>query len=473
MNPGAAAIPFVLFWVLDFGRYTLTVLVLAVDECLRRWSARRGRGRRPDLDGASVPLVSVIMAGHNEADSMPLTLKSLAEQTWPKMEVIVVDDGSTDGTSAEVRSFLEQWSAYGHPARRRLHDPLPWARIVTLDRRNGKAAALNVGLMLARGPLIVFVDADTTFDRDAIFEIVRPMLEDPRCGAVAGNLVVRNATDNALTQLVATEYLFSISMGRRFRSLVNLLNVVSGAFGAFRRDILDAVGGHAPTSGNDGDLTLKVRRLTERIAFAHQAICRTKTPKTWKALVKQRRRWDRNLVKNKLRRHRDLLDVASPRFRLGDAVLVLDALFFNVVLGSRWVAATLLALWIDPAEVPSLLALSYLIHLGTSLVKLSVAHGLQAGPVRERLRLLLFLPLYPFYKAILRVVRLYAYFEEVVHQASYADVFAPAAVSREALAFDNDSRLRLRELAAALLWPWRRGDAWPRRAAAKLEGEGS
>src|SRR5262249_52016592 len=161
-------------------------------------------------------------------------LASLAEQTWPHLEVIVVDDGSTDGTSDQVRTFLARHT----PGSRQK----PWCRLVTLRRRNGKAAALNLGLALARGEYIVYVDADTTFERDAVFEIIRPMLEDPDCGAVGGNIIARNAAQNVLTQLVAIEYLFSISIGRRFRSLVNMVHVISGAFGAFRRDVIDAVG---------------------------------------------------------------------------------------------------------------------------------------------------------------------------------------------------------------------------------------
>src|SRR5262245_39093327 len=103
---GGLAIPFVLFWLTDFLRYMTTDLVVCALELRRRW-------RGPAV-AASLPshpaLVSVVMAGFNEADTMPLTLASLAEQSWPNLEVIVVDDGSTDGTSDEVRSFLRRHS---------------------------------------------------------------------------------------------------------------------------------------------------------------------------------------------------------------------------------------------------------------------------------------------------------------------------------------------------------------------------
>src|SRR5262249_12710822 len=176
---GGFALPFLLFWICDFLRYMATDLVVAALEVRSRWRAAPAPQMPRDP-----PLVSVIMAGFNEADTMPLTLASLAEQSWPNLEVIVVDDGSVDGTSDQVRAFLSRSRGGRGPA--------PWCRLVTLRRRNGKAAALNLGLGLARGDYIVYVDADTTFETNAIFEIVRPMLEDPDCGAVGGNIIARN-----------------------------------------------------------------------------------------------------------------------------------------------------------------------------------------------------------------------------------------------------------------------------------------
>ena len=436
-------LPFLLFWLTDFVRYMATDVVVAVLEFRRR-------RRAPPTLPADPALVSVVMAGFNEADTMPLTLASLREQSWPNLEIIVVDDGSTDGTSDEVRAYLSR-NGLGSP----------WCRLVTLRRRNGKAAALNLGLELARGDFIVYVDADTTFAPDAIFEIIRPMLADPECGAVGGNIVARNENQNVLTQLVALEYLFSISIGRRFRSLCNMLHVISGAFGAFRRDVIEAVGGHTPTSGNDGDLTLKVRRVAHRLVFAERARCETKTPATLRALVKQRRRWDRNLVKNKLRRHRDLLDPRAARFRLGNALLILDALLFNLVLGMRWIVVFTIALWLAPERVPRLLAFSYLIYLCADACQLALAQWIQPPPAR-RVQWL-YLPLYPLYKSFFRLVRLFSYVEEFGRQASYADVFAPEAVSQAALAYDNAGRMRLLQLVRALLWPWgRRAQESPR-----------
>jgi cellulose synthase/poly-beta-1,6-N-acetylglucosamine synthase-like glycosyltransferase len=447
-----------MFWLFDAVRYMAgDVLVCAVElvDRLRKKSALA-----PPVDA---PLVSVIMAGFNEAETMPRTLASLAEQTYPNLEVIVVDDGSADGTSDRVREFIASIPPEGVRNRQSARatrlpgEPeTPWCRLVTFERRNGKAAALNMGLLLAGGEYIVYVDADTSFDHDSIHEIVRPMLEDPEVGGVGGNIVAVNYKATVLTELVAIEYLFSISVGRRVRSMFNVLNVISGAFGAFRADLVRAAGAHTPTSGNDGDLTLKVRRLCKKLVFAHRALCCTKTPSTLKPLIKQRRRWDRNLIKNKLRRHRDLLDPRSTEFRMSNAFLVLDAIFFNLILGFRWVISFSLALYYCPQMLPKLLAASYGLYLGGTAFQLAIAHWLQPPREDAAWHQWLYMPLYPIYKWIFRIVRLYSYFEEIAHQASYADVFAPAPVSVEAMEFDNDSRVRLRVLLSSLLWPFGR-----------------
>ncbi len=442
--PPPEYIPFLFFWLTDFARYLLTDIVVLFTELTERRSRNATAVRdalivRPDL-----PLVSVLMAGYNEVETIPATLASLAEQTYRNMEVVIVDDGSSDGTSAAVQAFLDGGGTRGIDC-----------RLVTLRQRNGKAAALNLALGLARGSLIVYVDADTSFDRDSIAEIITPLLTDRTVGAVGGNIIVRNINVNILTRLVSLEYLFSISIGRRFRSEFNILHVISGAFGAFRRELLQAVGGHTPTSGNDGDLTLKIRRVAHRLVFAHRAVCMTNTPYRLKALIKQRRRWDRNLIKNKLRRHRDLLDMRSSRFKWSNAFLVLDAVFFNIILGLRWVLVFGATAIVAPESIPRALFFSYAIYVVGAAVQLRVARWLQPDRNSSGDPEWLYLPIYPLYKSLLRLVRLYAYFEETVRQASYADVFAPRAVSEAALAYDNSGRIPLRSLAAALLWPFK------------------
>jgi cellulose synthase/poly-beta-1,6-N-acetylglucosamine synthase-like glycosyltransferase len=194
--------------------------------------------------------------------------------------------------------------------------------------------------------------------------------------------------------------------------------------------------------------------VTDRIVFAHKAMCMTKSPARLKPLIKQRRRWDRNLIKNKLRRHRDLLDLRSTRFRWANAFLVLDAGFFNLVMGFRWVVAFSLVAYYMPQRILPLFIMSYLLYVVGGSVQLAIAQWLQPPTTESRFSQWLYLPLYPLYKSMFRLVRLYSYIEEFGTQASYADVFAPRQVSLEALRADNRGRIRLRQLIRSLLWPF-------------------
>jgi hypothetical protein len=183
-------------------------------------------------------------------------------------------------------------------------------------------------------------------------------------------------------------------------------------------------------------------------------MCMTKSPATFKPLIKQRRRWDRNLIKNKLRRHRDLLDLRSTRFRWANAFLVLDAGFFNLVMGFRWVVAFSLVAWFMPQRIVPLFVTSYVLYVLGGALQLAIAQWLQPPTTESSFSQWLYLPLYPLYKSMFRLVRLYSYIEEFASQASYADVFAPRHVSLEALRYDNRGRIRLRQLLRSLLWPF-------------------
>lgn len=111
---------------------------------------------------------------------------------------------------------------------------------------------------------------------------------------------------NLCTALQAIEYLKSITVGRIITSELGILRVVSGAFGAFRKEIVDQVGGWDVGPGMDGDITVKTRKSGFRVRFAKEAVCYTSVPKTWKALARQRTRWSRSLVRFRLRKHKDV-----------------------------------------------------------------------------------------------------------------------------------------------------------------------
>src|SRR5262249_39583649 len=151
----------------------------------------------------------------------------------------------------------------------------------------GKASALNYGLTHAKGEIVVGLDADTVFRPDTIARLVRP-LADPRVGAVAGNAKVGNRL-NIVTRWQAVEYVTSHNLDRRAFSLLDCITVVPGAVGAWRKSLVDEIGGFSDeTLAEDQDLTLAVRRRGFRIAYADDAIAFTEAPDTLKGLANQR-----------------------------------------------------------------------------------------------------------------------------------------------------------------------------------------
>ncbi|HEX4599759.1 MAG TPA: glycosyltransferase [Gemmatimonadales bacterium] len=246
-------------------------LVILLALALRQ---RRGR-RAPDAAGpGDLPSVTAVIPAYNEERVVARTVQSLLAQDYPGLEIVVVDDGSPDRTAAVVTAAFSR-----HPA----------VRVVSQPNR-GKAHALNAGVALARGAVIVAVDADTVLAPGAIQALVAP-LADPRVGAVAGNAKVGNRI-NLVTRWQAVEYVTSQSLDRRAFAVLNCITVVPGAIGAWRRELVLAAGGFSDqTMAEDQDLTLALLRRGWRIAYADRAIAYTEAPDTLAGLSRQRFRW--------------------------------------------------------------------------------------------------------------------------------------------------------------------------------------
>ena len=233
------------------------------------------RHQDPDAPLTYAPSVSVIVPAYREEAVIVKTITSLVAQEYPgELEVVVVDDGSPDAT------YERACAAFGdHPR-------------VRIDRKpnGGKASALNHGLALARGEIVICLDADTIFAPNTVGELVEP-LRDPKVGAVAGNAKVGNRM-NLVTRWQAIEYVTSQNLDRRAFSLLNCITVVPGAVGAWRKELVFAAGGFSEeTLAEDQDLTLAIRRAGHAIAYADEAIGYTEAPDTLRQLSRQRYRW--------------------------------------------------------------------------------------------------------------------------------------------------------------------------------------
>jgi cellulose synthase/poly-beta-1,6-N-acetylglucosamine synthase-like glycosyltransferase/peptidoglycan/xylan/chitin deacetylase (PgdA/CDA1 family)/spore germination protein YaaH len=238
--------------------------------------------------------VSIIIAAYNEAKVIEQTIRSLLASSYTQIELIVVDDGSSDGTSDVVRA------EFGAEPRVRLFT----------KTNAGKAEALNFGLHYAQGEIVVALDADTIFPPETIGALAA-RFDDPRIGAIAGNAKVGNRI-NLVTRWQALEYITAQNMDRRAFASLNCITVVPGAVGAWRRELLEQTGGFASdTLAEDQDLTLKVRKLGYKIGYAEEAIAWTEAPDSVRGLAKQRFRWSFGTLQC-MWKHRDAL--FNPRY---------------------------------------------------------------------------------------------------------------------------------------------------------------
>lgn len=243
---------------------TMTVLALL---------ARRAE-RRQAVPLAAPPAVSVLIAAYNERPVIARTIEAVLASSTRPLEVVVVDDGSGDGTAEEVER------AFGaHPSVRLLR-----------QANAGKAAALNRAIEASRGEVLVCLDADTLFARDTLARLAGHFA-DPRVGAVAGNVKVGNRV-NLWTRWQALEYITSQNLDRRAYALLDAVTVVPGAVGAWRRAAVTGVGGfRSDTLAEDMDLTWRLHRAGWRIANDAHAPGYTEAPDSLQALYRQRFRW--------------------------------------------------------------------------------------------------------------------------------------------------------------------------------------
>src|SRR2546426_5373334 len=240
---------------------------------LAQWFRSRYR-QRIHAGESHKALVSVIVPAYNEELVIEGTIRSLLASDYQNYEIIVVDDGSKDRTSEIVRE------KFGNDD-----------RVYLITTTNiGKAAALNLGLRHARGGVVIALDADTLFVPQTIGALAHRFY-DSQLGAIAGNAKVGNRI-NIVTRWQALEYITSQNMDRRAFASLNCITVVPGAVGAWRRDLLDQVGGFpADTLAEDQDLTLNIRRMGYNIGYEENAIAWTEAPDSLRTLAGQRFRW--------------------------------------------------------------------------------------------------------------------------------------------------------------------------------------
>src|SRR5579859_402983 len=248
------------------------LLLLGILALVHRFTITR---RTPPMpDPATGPLISVLIPCFNEEKVIESSVRRILASNWAKLEVLVLDDGSSDHTAEVVRKAFSE-------------EP----RVTLMSFENGgKARALNRGLAKAHGEVVVALDADTLFPSDTLAKLAR-WFADPRVGAVAGNALVGNRR-NLITRWQALEYVTAQNLERRALAALGAVTVVPGAVGAWRKAALDAMGGYPDdTLAEDQDLTMALQIAGWRVEFDPEARAYTEAPETVGGLLKQRFRW--------------------------------------------------------------------------------------------------------------------------------------------------------------------------------------
>jgi cellulose synthase/poly-beta-1,6-N-acetylglucosamine synthase-like glycosyltransferase len=322
---------------------------------------------------------SVVVPAYNERECIADTVHSVAQGDHP-VEVIVVDDGSTDGTADVVEDLS-----------------LPNVRVVRKPN-GGKPSALNRGIAHADHDLIVMMDGDTVFERDTVRRLVQPFA-DARVGAVAGNAKVANRT-GLVGRWQHIEYVIGFNVDRRVYDLLQCMPTVAGAVGAFRRQALVEVNGvSADTLAEDTDLTMALNRAGWRVVYEDTARAWTEAPATLSQLWRQRYRWSYGTMQS-LWKHRGAVLDRGPSGRFGRLGLLNIALF-QVLLPLLAPLVDVLTLYGMLVTNPVKVFLAWLGMLGVQVLVAGYAFRLD----REPLRPVLLIPLQQFvYRQIMYAV---------------------------------------------------------------------
>lgn len=378
---GINGLVLVYFLALHFAYLTTSLYALAT---LRRYSKRLKVLDVSDvLTLGGAPPIAVIAPAYNEELTCVPAVHALLTLQYPNYEVLVVNDGSRDGTLVRL---VEAFDLVGVPRAAAAQIPTkPVRRVLrsrrfpnlwVLDKENGgKADALNAGLNYARTQLFCAIDADSVLEREALARVVQPFLEDEDTVAVGGTIRIANGCvvdsgqvtrvdlpRNLLARFQVMEYLRAFLGGRVGWDAINATFIISGAFGLFRRSVVVAAGGFDPTTvGEDMELVVRLhrycreRRIPYRIRFVADPVAWTECPESLRVLGRQRERWQRGLTETLLRHRAMLLNprygriglVAMPFYffleMAGPLIELVGYLAFGVALAAGAVSSTHLA----------------------------------------------------------------------------------------------------------------------------------
>lgn len=278
------------------------------------WVMFPGFWKQPDFKAANgYPLVSVVIPSRNQGPRVAAAVRSVLASGWPNLEVIVGDDFSTDSSW----QFPKEFERSGR------------VRVMCNPRHGGKTTVLNLAMASARGEYILVMDAQNQMEPGTISKLMGVITSDHKIGAVTCCFRVISGDVSLVTAWQEWDYP-QVILDRMLRSKLGLMNIITGGGGLFRKEALEGIGYYDPGLGDDTDVTMRLRKQGWRLRFCHEAVISTDPPHTLSHLIRQRTRWQRNMVKIRIHKHWDL--ILPWRYGWLNTILMTDTYMVRVVL---------------------------------------------------------------------------------------------------------------------------------------------
>jgi biofilm PGA synthesis N-glycosyltransferase PgaC len=374
------------------------------------------------------PKVSCLITCYSEKEDVRYTLQSLATQLYPgHIEIIAIVDGAivNDETLAAAYKHMPSINA------------LDGRKLIVLPKwqRGGRVSSLNSGRSIATGEIIMALDGDTSFDNDMVYNAVTHF-RDTNVIAVSGNLRVRNAAKSFVTRMQALEYLISIGGGKTGLAAFNVVNNISGAFGIFRAEVLNLVGGWDAGTAEDLDMTQRLKQYfgrysNYRIVFDPKVVGHTDVPGTFREFFWQRLRWDGDLFYIYIKKYRHNLRPSLLGWKNFLSHLITGILFQIVMPFLILFYSAYLLLTFDTGLVLGILFFVYLAYLAVLIIFFTLFWLIVSERPKSDALYFLYLPVYPFFAYFERVNSTIGLLNEMLNSGHLDSAMAPWWVLRK------------------------------------------
>ena len=381
-----------LFWILMLTliRYHVPDIVLYVGYLFDRRSFEPPPLRKY---AHAKPLVSFIIAGRNPGYSIVTCIRSVLESNYKNVEIIFADDFSTDNSVALARTFEHTGKV----------------RVCANPNHSGKPANLNLALMFVRGEFTFVLDADTQIYPDTVDNML-PYFEDPQVGGLSPSILVRNGEATWLTRFQQIEYVLTYTLAQLWRDRLGMIAILSGMGTMFRTEALRSLGGYDMGLGDDTDMTIRLRKTHWKLHTSLRGQISTDVPENLPHLMKQRSRWTRNMVKMRLRKHRDM---GTFRYGFLNGITFWEQVF-NRVVHPYFIVG--LAIWVHfvlGSDAPVMIGGLYWFTTAALALKFWIGHDMTRGYPKKRYFWLI--PFYIFYRIPLILVQVFQVTRELLH----------------------------------------------------------